>query len=119
VRNNLQLGKLGEDLAARFLKKQGYKIIERNFSSRYGEIDIVAQERRTLVFIEVKTRYSKEFGLPEESITPWKIKSLKRGIDFYKILHPNSPELLRVDLVGVILSTNGTLESIKLIKNIL
>lgn len=119
MRSNLQLGKLGEDLAIKFLQKQGYKFIEKNFHSRYGEIDIVAQEKDTLVFIEVKTRYSKEFGLPEESITPWKIKALKRCIDFYKILHPNSPELLRVDLVGVTLSPNGTFENIKLIKNII
>ena len=73
---SLTVGNLGEYLACQYLKKLGYKILDRNYRIRGGEIDIVAQDRDYLVFIEVKTRNSSEYGLPSESITPWKIKAL-------------------------------------------
>lgn len=78
-----QVGANAEDLACRFLKKQGYKIITRNFTIRGGEIDIIAQENGELVFIEVKARYSYQFGLPQESITYWKIKALRKTALFF------------------------------------
>ncbi len=114
------LGKRGEDLAVTFLKKQGYKILERNFQKGYGEIDIVAQEKDTLVFVEVKTRTSTEFGSPLEAITPWKLKALTRSCQFYKSLHPELPEGLRIDLVAISLSPagGGEVEKIELVKNI-
>lgn len=112
------LGILGEDLAAKFLKKNGYKILERNFRSRFGEIDIVAQEKDVLVFVEVKTRWSKSFGPPEEAITPWKIKRMTRACQYYKMLHPQSPDSLRLDAVCLNLSPKGEVGEIKIIKNI-
>lgn len=114
------LGKHGEDLAVSFLKKQGYKILERNFQKGYGEIDIVAKENDTLVFVEVKTRTSTEFGSPLEAITPWKLKALIRSCQFYKSFHPELPESLRIDLVAISLSPagGGGVEKIELVKNI-
>ncbi len=94
-------GDEGERLAAEFLSKKGYKIIERNFRIRGGEIDIIAIHDNTLVFIEVKTRSSNKFGTPLESITPWKLKALIRTAQFYKIKHKNLPEGMRVDAVTV------------------
>src|SRR6185369_1062344 len=100
-------GKIGEDIAVEYLKKHGFKIIDRNFLIRGGEIDIVAleysnvTEEETLVFIEVKTRRSNEFGTPLEAITPWKIRSLIKTAQFYKVKHPNLPELMRIDAIAI------------------
>lgn len=112
------IGKKGEDLAVTYLKGHGYKIIEQNFQKRYGEIDIVAKDGNTLVFIEVKTRSSSQFGSPLEAITPWKMKALTRSAYFYKNLHPDLPESLRIDVVSVLLSPSGVVEKIELVKNI-
>jgi len=71
-------GKSGEEAAARYLKNKKFRIIERNFRFLKGEIDIIAYERKTLVFIEVKARKSKEFGSPEEAVTPLKQRQIKR-----------------------------------------
>lgn len=114
--------KLGEDKVCEYLKKLGFKILERNFRKGYGEIDIVAIEEtkmdgKILVFVEVKTRTSNQFGSPLEGITYWKLKSLIRTAQYYKMTHPNLPESLRIDAVSVIL--NGQeVQSIELRKNI-
>lgn len=113
----ITLGKKGEEIAARFLQKQGYRILERNFKKRYGEIDIVAQDQDTLVFVEVKTRFSHEFGPPEESVTPWKLRQIAKTGQFYKILHPELPDLLRIDVVAVELTADSQLKDIRLIQN--
>lgn len=115
---NISLGKLGERLAANFLSSKGYQIIEMNFHKRWGEIDIVAQDKDTLVFVEVKTRMESDRISPEESITPWKIKTLKRTALFYKNLHPELPELLRIDFVGVVLKNDFEVKKINHIENI-
>lgn len=95
------LGKIGEDLADKYLKKHGYKIIERNFRIRGGEIDIIALDGRTLVYIEVKTRTSHKFGLPQEAVTPWKIKFLERAAKFYRLKRKNLPALERIDVLAI------------------
>ncbi|MBM3208691.1 YraN family protein [Candidatus Shapirobacteria bacterium] len=114
----LSVGKFGEGLAAEFLAQKGYQIIERNFRKRYGEIDLVAREGKTLVFIEVKTRLTDKYGLPEEAITPWKLKALVRSANYYKMLHPELPELLRIDLVAIDYVNSSDHPEIRLIKNI-
>jgi putative endonuclease len=63
------LGSKGEDLAVRFLEKKGYRILSRNFRTPVGEIDVIAEDRNTLVFIEVKTRTDDSFGHPFEAVT--------------------------------------------------
>lgn len=79
----VELGGKGEDLAVGFLKKQKYKILERNFRCKFGEIDIIALDRKTLVFVEVKTRSSHEFGSPQTSITPRKKRQLTKVAHYY------------------------------------
>lgn len=111
-------GRKGEDLAVQFLKKNGFKIIERNFRIRGGEIDIIALDKDALVFIEVKTRKSDEFGTPLESITPWKMKSLIKAAEFYKYTHGNLPDLMRIDAVSIMLNADNSISSINLVKNI-
>lgn len=98
---NIQTGNYGEELACKYLKKQGYKILERNYQIRGGEIDIIAKDKEYLVFIEVKTRYSHQYGLPIEAMTPWKIKFLLKTARFYlqKINWGNGP--YRLDFIGI------------------
>ena len=114
---NLLKGKLGEDLACDYLKKLGYKIIERNFRIRGGEIDVIALDGQTLVYVEVKTRTSHQFGLPEESITYHKMKFLERSAKFYRANRKNLtlPALERIDFVGVDVSSGKP--KVNLIKN--
>lgn len=113
-----QVGDSGENLACEYLKKQGYKILGRNYRIRGGEIDIIAQDQEYLVFVEVKTRWTHEYGLPSESMTPWKIKFLLKTARFYlqKINWGDGP--YRLDFVGVDFADNPEKPEIELIKNI-
>lgn len=108
----------GESIAADFIKERGYKIIERNFRTKSGEIDIIALDKNTLVFIEVKTRSTAEFGSPLEAITSRKMNSLIRTAEFYKIKHPNLPQAMRIDAVAISLNELNAFKSIELVQNI-
>lgn len=110
-----QTGDAGEELACKFLKKQGFEILERNFRIRGGEIDIVAKDKDDLVFVEVKTRYSHEFGGPAEAVTPWKIHFLIKACQFYLAKHGMLDKPYRIDVVAIDL-TDG--ENIELISNV-
>lgn len=117
-----QFGQKGENEACVYLRKHGYKIIERNFRIKNGEIDIIAIDTedkiQTLVFIEVKTRFSDEYGDPLEAITYFKLQAMQRTALFYSNQYPQLPRLLRLDAIAVILDHAGNLISIKLMKNI-
>ncbi|MBI4036655.1 YraN family protein [Candidatus Daviesbacteria bacterium] len=115
-----QTGSYGEELACKYLKKQGYKILQRNFRIRGGEIDIVAKDPAPdgvgqTVFVEVKTRSSHEYGDPAEAITPWKIRFLIRAAQFYLLKNKLTDKPYRIDAVTVDF-TNG--ERIEHFKNI-
>lgn len=122
--NNIAIGKLGESHAEKFLIAQNYEIIQKNFYTRYGEIDLIALDlnspRRHLVFVEVKTRTSDLFGLAQESITYQKrTKMLKTAIHFMNTSTQNLPHIWRMDAIAVKLNVNLQLEEIKHFKNIL
>lgn len=94
------LGAAGEAAAAEHLKRAGYRILERNLRSRYGEIDIVAQEGNDLVFVEVRTRASRSMT-PEESITPAKARRLARlGMRYVQEHHLESAAW-RIDVIAI------------------
>lgn len=101
------LGREGEEIAARYLQKLGFKIIDRNFRGRNTELDIVALHNNVLVFVEVKTRTSDKFGTPFEQIAFWKLKSLIKAAQFYKLTHKNLPEEMRIDAISIQYSANG------------
>lgn len=113
-----RLGKVGEDFAAEYLTKHGYHLVERNFKGRYGELDIIAVANETLVFIEVKTRVGREFGLPEEAVTPKKLHEVVSTAQYYKLLHPELPEVLRIDVIGIELHPDESLKYFNHIKNV-
>lgn len=114
---HLRRGASGEKLAGRFLRKQGYKILYRNFRGRSGgEIDIVCRDRDTLVFVEVKTRGSEEFGRPVEAISRDQKRRISRGALAWLRMLDNPEILFRFDVVEVIMAA-GTEARVDLIRN--
>ncbi|KKQ85247.1 MAG: hypothetical protein UT08_C0008G0003 [Candidatus Woesebacteria bacterium GW2011_GWB1_38_8] len=99
-------GELGEDYAIKLLEDKGYKIISRNFRCRLGEIDIIAIDKDTLVFVEVKTRWSKKFGRPEEAVNFQKLYHIKRTADYFLLKNKNLPKKLRIDVVALEVADN-------------
>ena len=88
MNNNKATGDKGEEIAAVYLVKNGYQIVERNWRFRHWEVDIIATKGRLLRFIEVKTRKSLRYGQPEESITRDKMSNLKNVAEEYQYQHP-------------------------------
>jgi putative endonuclease len=110
-------GILGEKLARNFLKERGYHIWETNYRCPEGEIDIIAQHKDCLVFVEVRTKRSLEFGSPEESITLTKRERLRTVAAHYQQTHSNLPQLWRIDVVAIELDRKGEPSRIELIEN--
>lgn len=95
-------GKRSEDLAARYLEEQGLEILERNWRWRGGEIDLVARDGETLVFVEVRSLFSPPPDLdPIETITPRKIRKIRRSAELYLAQKGLSPPAVRFDVVGI------------------
>ncbi|HUW95085.1 MAG TPA: ribonuclease HII [Anaerolineae bacterium] len=111
------VGRLGEELASRHLEERGYVVCETNYRCAVGEMDIVALDGECLAFVEVRTRRSKKFGLPVESITKAKQQKLIEVAETYLQEHGSSTADWRIDVVSVQMSPRGTVEHIDLIKN--
>ncbi len=94
-------GVKGEDIAADYLVKHKYKILERNFKCRFGEIDIVAVNDGFVVFVEVKSRASDKFGLPREAVTPYKRQRIIGAAKYWLYLNKNTGAPTRFDVVEV------------------
>ncbi len=110
-------GILGEQLARDFLTKRGYHILENNYRCPEGEIDIIARQNDSLVFIEVRTKTGRGFGSPEESITPAKKRKVKTAALRYQQTHDNLPPSWRIDVVAVELDAKGRVLRLELIEN--
>jgi len=95
-----ELGKLGEELAVEFLRKNGYTILETNWTFQKAEVDIIAQKENTLAIVEVKTRSSLEFGLPQDFVKPKKIQLLVKAINEY-VVSNNLDIEVRFDIIAV------------------
>lgn len=101
----MRLGKEGEELAKKFLNKKGYKIIEQNYKTPIGEIDIIARDRETLVFIEVKTRESLEFGMPFEAVNYTKRNKISKVALSYLKRFKETPAC-RFDVLSICYKNN-------------
>ncbi|PZX95224.1 endonuclease [Flavobacterium aquariorum] len=95
-----ELGKLGEDLAVDYLKKNGYTILDTNWTFQKAEIDIIAKIENTLAIIEVKTRSSLDFGLPQDFVKPKKIQLLVKAVDAY-VCEKDLDSEVRFDIISV------------------
>jgi len=109
-------GRYGEELAAQFLLKQGYQVVARNYRAPCGEIDIIAQDAGTLVFIEVKTRSSLGYGLPAEAVTLRKQRQIAKAAWVFLDQAGAINRPARFDVVSVVLASGGP-PRIELIKN--
>jgi len=113
--SNIKTGREGEILAAIYLEKNGYHIIETNFRCAIGEIDIIAREKDELVFLEVKTRTSKELGFPEQAVGIKKQKKMSQLALWYLQNKSIKDTASRFDVLAITMSPKGN--EIKLIKN--
>ena len=95
-----ELGKLGEELAVAFLEENGYEILETNWVFQKAEIDIIAQKENVLAVVEVKTRSSIEFGLPQDFVKPKKIQLLVKAVNEYVISNDLDVEV-RFDIIAI------------------
>lgn len=106
---NRQKGNLGEDIASQYLQKNGWEIIERNFSTRWGEVDIIASKKEVLSFVEVKTKTSDNFGSPEQMINRNKIYQINRMAELFLEKNKklsNNFETFRIDVIAIVLEEN-------------
>jgi len=111
----MNLGRTGEEAAARFLETLGYNILEQNYRTRHFEIDIIARDGDTLCFVEVKTRSNLKKGLPREAVIPAKQKKIILGASFYLKSNKIANQRVRFDVVEVVYT--GDLPEILLIPN--
>jgi putative endonuclease len=112
------LGRYGERKACTYLKKQGYRILEKNFRCKAGEVDIIAADHETLVFVEVKTRSSDQFGTPQEAVTPEKLRTLKEAAHYYMQETSAPPTQVRYDILALTIDQNTKVKNIEHIKNV-
>jgi len=115
--NRRDTGILGEKLAQDYLKQRGYRILETNYRCPHGEIDIIARDKESLVFIEVRTKTSSAFGSPEESITAAKKERLRDTAYHYQQTHDDLPSSWRIDFVAVELDRRGKPSRIELFES--
>ena len=120
------LARWGEDLAADFLTRRGYQIVDRNVRTPYGEIDLIASREvqasgspasRLTVFVEVKTRSSTAYGLPEEAVTSRKRAHLLAAAQEYIRIHPELEGDWRVDVVAILRTGRAALPQIEIFEN--
>lgn len=114
----METGKTGEDLAENFLRANGYKILERNKRTRFGEIDIIAKENGQIVFVEVKTRTSDLYGLPQESVTKRKLMRIQRLAQIYLREKSLQNKSFRVDVISIQLQKMGGVSNMQHIKDV-
>ena len=112
---NRQTGLIGETLAMQYLLANGFELISRNFSTRFGEIDLIMRDNGVLVFVEVKTKKGLDWGLPEEMFTQGKLNRVRR---MATVFLGGKEALCRIDMVAVVLDRNNSLQSLKHYPNV-
>jgi putative endonuclease len=114
--DRIALGRRGERIAERYLRRHGYLILERNFRGAGAEIDLIAMDGDTLVFIEVKTRRTAETGMPQEAVNSYKQRHLRRAGEVYAQGHRAHDRPMRFDVVAI-LEDGGGRRSLELLKD--
>lgn len=134
--NSQKIGQLGEEVACTFLMKHGFSVLERNYTKKWGEIDIIAKKKEKLYFIEVKSKSvsslshvqalpghdfakSYETGRPEDNMHPWKLKRLSRTVQTYLIHNKIGNTPWQFDLLVVYLDVSKRTARVRVVENII
>ena len=115
LRVQLPLGRRGERAAEKYLRRNGYRIVKRNFRAAGAEIDLVAMDGDVLVFVEVKTRRSRDAGAPEEAVDERKQKQIRRAAELFAMRYREDEIEMRFDIVAV--DASGERLKIELLRN--
>lgn len=115
----MEIGRYGEDLAARFLISKGFELLERNFRTRWGEIDLIVKKEDILHFVEVKTRTSLQFGVPTEAINFFKQQRMLGAANMFLVVRKRQEKDFQFDAVSIVLNIEAKTAKIRLIENIL
>ena len=111
------LGSLGELIARDYLRNKGYKIIAQNYRTKYAEIDLIVRHKKILIFVEVRTKTSEQFGTPEESLNQRKINRLIKIAAAYTLLHSYT-HAYRIDAICILFDKKKQLQRIGHYQNI-
>jgi len=114
----IETGKLGEEIARKYLEKHGYKIMEQNHRTRYSELDLIARKDKWLVFVEVRTKIGEQYGRPEETLNKKKIQRLLQRASFAYTAANKYKGQYRIDAVCVVLQPNQQIKRISHYTNI-
>lgn len=114
---NRSTGTKGESLASEFLADHGYLILERNFRTKFGELDLICRRHDLYVFVEVKAKVGYDFGIPEDMITPTKLSKVRRMAEVYLQIN-NLYAPCRIDVVAIVFDTNLNVISLKHYENV-
>lgn len=109
----MNIGRLGEETAAKLLQEKGYKILERNWGNKWGEVDVICRDGDVFVFVEVKAKVGHDFGSPEEMINPRKLRQVERMAQMYLASRPTSHKAsfgARIDVVAVVFKHDLSVE---------
>ncbi len=117
LKNKKEIGAIGEEIVVSLLEEKGVTVLERNFRCRFGEIDVIARDGDKLVFIEVKTRKSRKYGVPEEAVDYRKQRKLRSLAAYYLAKHAVRASGCRFDVYSVCLNKDDTLESVRVLEN--
>ena len=101
-----EIGKLGENEAAKYLQEKGYKILDKNFSCKRGEIDIIALEKDEIVFIEIKSRENTKYGLPSEAVDKRKLEHIYKTAEYYLYTRNLQSQKCRIDVIEIYIKEN-------------
>ena len=126
VSGSQKIGELGESIACKYLNKHGYSVLERNYTRKWGEIDIIAEKKKTKYFIEVKSKsvsdinlaFESETNRPEENMHIWKMKRLRKVVETYLISSREGNVEWRFDLFIVYMDIDKKLAKVKVVENI-
>ncbi|HEX9090881.1 MAG TPA: YraN family protein [Anaerolineales bacterium] len=115
----IALGRMGESIAISFLEKQGYTILEKNYRTPYGEIDVISKLAESIIFVEVKTRASSTLGPPEISVTRRKAEHMRCAAEYYIQQHPELNNDWRVDVIAIQMQTGDQPARIEHFENVI
>lgn len=118
---NRKLGKMGEEMAAKYLIENGFQIIEANYSTKFGEIDLIATKKEILRFIEVKLKKGDLFGTPEEMIGSNKLGRVQRMAEFYLLENPDMAKVYQtysIDAICIVVNQDEQIERLNYYENI-